>query len=62
MTNMHYLLSAAGSATEGGTVMDSIISFAFPMAVGIVSGFYSSVLLSSPLWAWWRTRKLGQDK
>ncbi len=42
--------------------LDSIISFAFPMAIGIVSGFYSSVLLSSPLWAWWRTRKLGQTE
>ncbi len=42
--------------------LDSIISFAFPMAVGIVSGFYSSVFLSSPLWAWWRTRKLNKDK
>lgn len=40
--------------------LDSIISFAFPMAVGIVSGFYSSVLLSSPMWAWWRTRKLAK--
>ncbi len=38
--------------------LDSIISFAFPMAVGIVAGFYSSVLLSSPWWAWWRTRRL----
>ena len=37
--------------------LDSIISFAFPMAVGLVSGFYSSVLLSSPLWAWWRSKK-----
>ncbi|MBR3844209.1 MAG: hypothetical protein IKM39_01740, partial [Clostridia bacterium] len=38
--------------------LDSIISFAFPMAVGLVAGFYSSVLLSSPMWAWWRSRKL----
>lgn len=38
--------------------LDSIISFAFPMAVGIIAGFYSSVLLSSPSWAWWRTRRL----
>ncbi len=37
--------------------LDSIISFAFPMAIGLLSGFYSSVLLSSPLWAWWRSRK-----
>ncbi|MBR4868267.1 MAG: hypothetical protein IKU10_03840 [Clostridia bacterium] len=40
--------------------LDSIISFAFPMAVGIVAGFYSSVFLSSPMWAWWRTRKLAK--
>jgi len=40
--------------------LTSIISFAFPMAVGILSGFYSSVLLSSPMWAWWRTRKLAK--
>ncbi len=37
--------------------LDSILSFAFPMAVGLVAGFYSSVLLSSPMWAWWRSRK-----
>lgn len=37
--------------------LDSIISFAFPMAVGLLAGFYSSVLLSSPMWAWWRSRK-----
>lgn len=37
--------------------LDSIISFAFPMAIGLLAGFYSSVLLSSPMWAWWRTRK-----
>ena len=37
--------------------LDSIISFAFPMAVGLLAGFYSSVFLSSPMWAWWRTRK-----
>ena len=37
--------------------LDSIISFAFPMAIGLLSGFYSSVLLSSPLWAWWRSKK-----
>ncbi len=41
--------------------LESIISFAFPMAVGILAGFYSSVLLSSPLWAWWRTKKLAKE-
>lgn len=34
--------------------LDSIISFAFPMSIGILAGCYSSVLLSSPLWAAWR--------
>lgn len=38
--------------------LDSIISFAFPMSIGIIAGFYSSLLLSSPLWVWWRKRKL----
>lgn len=39
-----------------GLVMriDSILSFALPMLFGVVSGFYSSVFLASPLWAWWR--------
>lgn len=38
--------------------LDSIISFAFPMCVGICAGFYSSLFLSSPLWALWRDHKL----
>ncbi len=42
--------------------LDSIISFAFPMAIGIIAGFYSSLLLSSPIWAWWRERKLAKAK
>ena len=37
--------------------LDSIISFAFPMSIGILAGCYSSVLLSSPLWAAWREFK-----
>lgn len=40
----------------------SIMSFAFPMAVGIVAGCYSSVVLSSPLWAAWREHKLKKQK
>jgi preprotein translocase subunit YajC len=39
MNNMHYLLSAAGSATEGGTVMDSIISFA-PIVVVLIVFYF----------------------
>ena len=37
--------------------MDSIVSFALPMLFGIVSGFYSSVCLSAPLWAIWVNHK-----
>lgn len=37
--------------------MDSILSFALPMLFGVISGFYSSVFLSSPLWALWIEHK-----
>lgn len=37
--------------------LESILSFAFPMSIGILAGCYSSVLLSSPLWALWREKK-----
>ncbi len=33
--------------------MDAIISFALPMTFGVVSGFYSSTFLCTPLWALW---------
>ncbi len=42
--------------------MDAIISFALPMLFGLVSGFYSSVCLSAPLWAWWIERKPAATK
>ena len=35
------------------TGMDSIVSFALPMSVGVVVGFYSSTFLCSPMWAMW---------
>jgi preprotein translocase subunit SecF len=35
------------------TGMDSIVSFALPMSVGVVVGFYSSTFLCSPFWAVW---------
>ena len=37
--------------------MDAIVSFALPMLLGVVSGFYSSTFLSAPLWAWWVEHK-----
>ncbi len=33
--------------------MGSIISFALPMAVGVISGFYSTTFLCTPIWAAW---------
>ncbi len=33
--------------------MDSIISFAVPMMFGIISGFYTSTCLCSPVWVLW---------
>ncbi len=34
----------------------SIQQFALPMLVGIVTGFYSTVFIASPLWVVWKTR------
>ena len=33
--------------------IDSILSFALPMTVGVVAGFYSSTFVSVPMWALW---------
>jgi len=35
----------------------SILSFAIPLSVGILIGFYSSVCLAGPIWIWWQERK-----
>lgn len=37
--------------------VDSIISFALPMLLGSISGCYSSVFLSAPLWSKWMNHK-----
>ena len=42
--------------------IDSILSFALPMLFGVISGFYSSVCLSGPLWALWREKHDGKKK
>lgn len=39
------------------TGMDAIISFALPMTFGVLSGFYSSVFLCTPLWGKWVEHK-----
>lgn len=35
------------------TSMEAIISFAIPMTFGVISGFFSSTFLCTPLWALW---------
>lgn len=46
---------AIGTVAVVALVMhvDSIISFALPMLLGSISGCYSSVALSAPIWALW---------
>ena len=37
--------------------VDSIFTFAFPMIIGMISGLYSSVCISGPLWVTWQEHK-----
>ena len=37
--------------------LDTIVTFAFPLMVGMVSGVYSTVCIAGPLWAEWEARK-----
>ncbi|MEG2073848.1 MAG: protein translocase subunit SecF [Angelakisella sp.] len=36
--------------------ISSIITFAIPMIAGMISGFYSSVCITGPLWVLWETK------
>lgn len=48
------------------TGLDSIASFALPMSIGVIAGFYSTTFLCTPLWAVWaeklETRKAASKK
>lgn len=50
---------AIGTVAVIGVVMnlESIVSFAVPMMFGILSGFYTSVCLCSPIWTLWQERR-----
>ena len=37
--------------------LSSIVSFALPMMLGVLSGFYSSTFIAGPLWVVWKERK-----
>lgn len=41
--------------------IDSIQSFALPMAVGSISGCYSTICIAGPLWVMWKKRKAGTE-
>lgn len=51
-------LVAIGTVAVFGIVtgLESIVSFALPMSVGVVAGFYSTTFLFTPLWALWAER------
>ena len=34
--------------------IDSIVSFALPMMIGLISGSYSSLCIAAPLWVIWK--------
>ena len=42
--------------------VDSIISFALPLTIGMISGVYSTVCLAGPMWVDWKLRKSGSGK
>lgn len=37
--------------------VDSVVTFALPMLVGIISGCYSTICIAGPLWVMWQHRK-----
>lgn len=42
--------------------VESIVSFVFPLFVGLIAGAYSSIFISGPLWALWKTRPQADTK
>lgn len=38
--------------------VNSILTFAFPMIIGMISGVYSSICIAGPLWVMWKERKV----
>lgn len=44
------------------TGLTSIISFSFPLLIGLLSGTYSSLFVACPLWVMWQGRKVKKTK
>lgn len=55
ITTVLAMLCVAVVAVVAG--VDSIVSFAIPMIVGLVSGFYSTVFIANPLYVMWQDHK-----
>lgn len=55
VTTVTAMVSIAVVCTLMGVT--SILSFAIPLAIGMIVGFYSSLCLAGPLWIWWQERK-----
>lgn len=43
------------------TGLNSIISFSFPLMIGLISGTYSSLFIAGPLWVMWQERKKNKN-
>lgn len=41
--------------------LPSVVSFALPMVVGIISGCYSTICIAGPLWVMWQDHKLNKS-
>ncbi|MDD4494810.1 MAG: protein translocase subunit SecF [Eubacteriales bacterium] len=37
--------------------VETLVSFSFPLLIGMISGIYSSVFIASPLWVLWKERR-----
>ena len=37
--------------------VESILSFSFPLIIGMIFGVYSTIFITGPLWVWWQEYK-----
>ncbi len=62
-TNLAVLISiSAVYFLAFGHNMESIQNFALPMAIGAISGCYSTICIAGPLWVMWKKRKEPKNK
>ena len=61
-TTTTFVESSAGVAEGGRTGLTSIVTFAFPLTLGMISGVYSTICIAGPLWVDWEKRKASKAK